>query len=219
MTREHGWMTLTYRRCQLSLAALLLLLVLGAPAAGQQVIGEGWIYAPGLGSVNVEELPEDLREAIAAPRAEPAEEPYADLPPQPAETLVEDIPLLLPDTDKAELPSFAPQGPHISLEEVLRRMYEQRSAGGEPFPDDVYQKAWEHIQKMPAASPEEDLLEPQSWFLDTRSWLTRLWRFTTPRPLLAQAAQWVNVGPAPFRVNGGTGQKNAGIVTGIEVDP
>lgn len=86
------------------------------------------------------------------------------------------------------------------------------------MPEGAWQKAWDEIQKMPAAEPpaSNEPAEPQSWFLPLNRWAASIWDTLLPRPAWGQSYQWTQIGPAPFFA----GQyPNAGFSSEVAIDP
>jgi hypothetical protein len=110
----------------------------------------------------------------------------------------------------------------VPREKALADMLQQRAYPSGDIPADAYQKAWEHIQQMPAAQPPPIPTPPgpQSWLLDPREWVALLTDVVSVRAALAQSGQWTQIGPAPFATSGtGPAKNNAGIIAAIAVDP
>ncbi len=216
-----------------SILVLFATLVLFAqhPATAQEVIGNGWENIPGLGPVNLGEVPEYLRGSLRRPGTiyyEDHQKPALDLPPLDSPELPELFPIRPSDERPAEAQdsqsggSYKPRNERIPREQVLRWMYEERALPNETIPPDAYRKAWEDIQKMPAAElpniPALPLEEPVSRLSQPRAWFAFLWNLITPSLAEAQTTLWAPIGPGPFRA-GSNDVKNAGIVCAIAVDP
>lgn len=114
----------------------------------------------------------------------------------------------------------------VTREEIYRRLDAERAFPESKIPDDAYQKAWEHIQQMPAASePPESApnptTEPQSRDQHREYWLAQiLTLFSTllsPAPAAAQTTPWTEVGP--FHFLDYNNQITAGMVKAVTIDP
>jgi len=221
---------------------VILLLVTASAAVPQlpdpQPENHGVVDIPGVGRVDFDKLPPDIRDNIRIPGRT-----YYDPPEK-----YEDLPPLAPDPDpvpepKVGLPpeieseEVAPKseageakGAHaeIPIEEVLKRMRDERAFPSGEIPEDAYQKAWEHIQRMqPAVPPSEpaskDLTdlsaEPESWLTAPLRWLARAWDRLSGDSAVAQIPPhyWYSIGPSG--ITGDLGPRSAGIVEWIAVDP
>ncbi len=203
------------------------------------------VEIPGLGAVDLGQLPPDLRDNIRMPGVvyeEPVEPKYeapvVEPPPDPLKAALDTA---LPAAEPVlrtieELPWPQSDEERRIRDEMWNRMYPpkrrkppQSEVPAAQAPPDAYLKALEQLERMrqeevPVAPPSE----PESWFPGPRKWLASLrvpW--SVPRAL-AQAGQcagapsWIPIGPAPLRLFNpviGLDVSNAGIVKAIAVDP
>lgn len=206
--RESG---LSKRTVVLFTAAVL---CLPASASPQLVVGDGWVNITGLGPVNLNELPADLRHNIripgrAAPRVPRA---YTDLPPLDDQVAPPDLldlpaasspPSVEPDTNPS-VPAPA-SDEAVSKQQRLQQLYRDRAFPNETIPEGAYDAAWEHIQKMPPAPPIPDVqlpavIDSESLSSAVQRWLeTHL--FPTQVTAQSQPPPWSPIGPAPFSGN------------------
>jgi hypothetical protein len=209
-------------------AAVTLVVLGGAPSTFAQSPNKALIDVPGLGSVDLNELPPALRANIRLPGrgyVEPDPKPSGLQLPPPEPEPEDDRPR--PDLSTGKLRAGLPisteslqprtERPRDEVGKAMRKQWED--ASGE-IPEDAYLKALEHINSMPddtAPPPEPDEREPQSLLSVAGRWLARLGEALSTRHVVAQSAQWQPIGPAPLQLSDGS--RWAGIVVSIAGDP
>ncbi len=208
--------------------------VLAATLALAALASGGCVYpTASFGQVNRADSPE-VDDPVGG--AGNLEESYSgDLPPLPRSPLddVESTPLRpkeAPASDASKVaedvqPSASAENAEVRAagrsddNESLEQMLDLESERRGPIPEDAWQKAWDHIQRMPAAEPPapSPLEGPQSWFLRLNQWFARTWHVLGPGSAFAQSSyQWVQIGPAPFSLGQYT---NAGFSSEAAIDP
>ncbi len=199
-----------------------------APGQTDSAAVDTIVEIPGLGELDLDELPPDLRDNIRIPGVtyNDAEQEYVDLPPA-FGSQQEDIeqPSARGTTIEAPTPVSVPEpvapkslDEKRARDEAVGRMYPQedrslqrmRSSETEPGSDtssDRYRKAFEQLERMESPEhPEQQLVpQPQSWFSSPGAWLSSLADRWSPSSVQAQATSclnapaWTSIGPAPIQ--------------------